>query len=280
MYPVLLRVGEFEIASFGVMVALGALAGLWLFQRELHRARLGAGGIDAALAGLIAGVVGAKLLYVVEHIGEESLAGLLFASAGLSWFGGFAGGIAAGLLTLAAKHLPVVPVFAAATPALALGHAIGRIGCLLAGDDYGRVTDLPWGIAFPQGAPPAFAPVHPTQIYEAAFLAALAWILVRWRRRGLGDAHLLGRYFLLAGMARFLIEFIRINERVALGLTVAQWASLLAMSAGLVFVVASAIRSGDVFPGPDPAGSQREISRSRGSTANVFVSSSNRRPRC
>jgi phosphatidylglycerol:prolipoprotein diacylglycerol transferase len=225
------------------MVALAALAGVWLFRRELDQAGLAADAVDAALIGVMGGLLGAKLLYVAEHLGEEPLAGLLFARAGLSWYGGFAGGVGAGLLTLMVKHLPLVPVLAAATPALALGHAIGRIGCLLVGDDYGRPTDLPWGIAFPQGAPPTVARVHPTQIYEAVFLVALPWTLVRWRRRGLPDAHVLGRYLTLVGTGRFLLEFIRVNVRVALDLTVAQWASLLVISAGLVLVVAPALRT-------------------------------------
>lgn len=122
------------------MVAIGALVGLWLFRRELDRSGLAADGVDAALVGVIGGLLGAKLLYVAEHLGEETVSGLLFARAGLSWYGGFAGGLGAGLLTIMVKHLPVVPVLAAATPALALGHAIGRIGCLLVGDDYGRPT--------------------------------------------------------------------------------------------------------------------------------------------
>lgn len=259
MYPVLFRLGEFEVSSFGVMVALGALVGLWLFRRELDRAGLATGGLDAALGGLIGGLLGAKLLYVAEHLGEESLSGLLFARAGLSWYGGFAGGLGAGLLTLIVKHLPVVPLLAAATPALALGHAIGRVGCLLVGDDYGRPTDLPWGMAFPQGAPPTVARVHPTQIYEAVFLVGLTWILLRWRRRGVPDARVLGRYLMLAGIARFLIEFIRVNERVALDLTVAQWASLLVVSAGLMLVVAPAIRGRAAALHADRAGSHAGI---------------------
>jgi phosphatidylglycerol:prolipoprotein diacylglycerol transferase len=141
----------------------------------------------------------------------------------------------------------VLPVLAAAAPALAVGHAIGRIGCFLVGDDYGRPTDLPWAVAFPQGLPPTLEKVHPTQLYEMAFLFVLGWLLVRWRKAGAADRDVLGRYLLLAGAGRFLIEFIRVNVRVALGLTVAQIVSLGLVVAGLALIMAANA------PAPDPA---------------------------
>lgn len=232
MYPVLFRIGEFEVTTFGVMVAVAALVGLWLFRRELAVARLPDGAADAATWGLAGGLLGAKILWVVEHLGEGPATALLFARGGLSWYGGFIGGVGAGLVVILVRRLPIVATLAAATPALAFGHLLGRIGCFLVGDDYGRPSDLPWAVAFPNGLPPTLVPVHPTQIYEALFLGWLGWILLRWRRRGVPDAVVLGRYLVLAGAARVLIEFIRVNERVALGLTVAQWASLAIIAAG------------------------------------------------
>ena len=102
----------------------------------------------------------------------------------------------------------------AASAGLALGHAIGRIGCFLVGDDYGRPTDLPWGVAFPKGLPPTDIPVHPTQLYELVLLLPVAWLLIRWRRNGVMDRVVVGRYLLLAGLIRFGIEFIRVNEPI------------------------------------------------------------------
>ena len=125
---------------------------------------------------------------------------------------------------------------AAATPALAVGQMLGRIGCFLVGDDYGKPTSLPWGVAFPRGLPPTFDRVHPAQIYEAIFLAVLAWILIRWRRQGVGDRTVLGRYFLLAGTFRFLLEFVRVNVRVLGPLTVAHCFALLVVLLGLVIL--------------------------------------------
>jgi len=99
--------------------------------------------VDAAVAGIIAGLAGAKLLWVLEHLGEESVGDLLLSRGGMSWFGGFASGVLAGLMVMHRKRLPKVQVLATATPALAVGPAIGRIGCFLVGDDYGRPTNLP-----------------------------------------------------------------------------------------------------------------------------------------
>jgi phosphatidylglycerol:prolipoprotein diacylglycerol transferase len=127
-------------------------------------------------------------------------------------------------------------VFATATPALAVGHAIGRIGCFLVGDDYGRPSNLPWAIAFPQGLPPTTVPVHPTQLYEVAALVPLALLLFRWRREQRPDSFVLGSYLMLAGAIRFLIEFVRINDRVVGPLTVAHVASLLVISIGLALL--------------------------------------------
>jgi phosphatidylglycerol:prolipoprotein diacylglycerol transferase len=105
----------------------------------------------------------------------------------------------------------------------AVGQAIGRVGCFLVGDDYGRATDLPWGVAFPQGAPPTLDPVHPTQLYETAWLLAGAALL--WRRRT-RSPFLFGEYLILNGVGRFFIEMLRVNPRVALGLTEPQWIAL------------------------------------------------------
>jgi phosphatidylglycerol---prolipoprotein diacylglyceryl transferase len=239
VYPTLFRIGSFEVTTFGAMLAVGALVGLWVLRGELRRSRLPESALDAAVAGVIGGMVGAKLLWVVEHSGEEPFFNLLLSRGGMSWFGGFAGGILAGLAVMQRRRLPKLAVLAAATPALAIGHAIGRIGCFLVGDDYGRPTDLPWGVAFPQGLPPTAVPVHPTQLYEAIALVPLAWLLFRWRRQGRPDTFVLGAYLVLAGTIRFLIEFVRVNVRVVGVLTVAHLASLAAVAVGVAFLAAS-----------------------------------------
>lgn len=189
------------------------------------------------MAGLVGGIVGAKLLWVVEHLGDAPALDLVLSRGGLSWFGGVAGGVLAGLAVMHRKRLPYVAVLAAATPGLAVGHAIGRIGCFLVGDDYGRPTDLPWGIAFPEGLPPTTARVHPTQLYEAALLVPLAFLLLRWRGQRRPDLFVLGMYLVSAGTIRFAIEFVRVNERIVGIFTVAHLASLAAIFSGIGLLI-------------------------------------------
>ncbi len=239
MYPTFFRIGNFEVTSFGVMVAIAALVGLWVFGRELARSGLPASASDAAMAGVFGGLLGAKLLWVAEHLGEEPLRDLLLSRGGMSWFGGLLGGVGTALIFMRRMRLPMVATLAAATPALAIGHAIGRIGCFLVGDDYGRPSDLPWAVAFPRGLPPTDVRVHPTQLYEMFALFVVAWLLIRWRRHGVPDAEVLGRYLVLAGAIRFAIEFIRVNKRIVGPLTLAHLVSLGLMIAGACLLAVS-----------------------------------------
>ncbi len=237
MYPILFRFGDFEVTTFGVLVALGAMTGLWIFHRELVRSGLAADGTDAALIGVVGGLVGAKLIWAIEFRHTAPFLSLLLSRGGLSWFGGFLGGVGAGLWALRRRRISIVPALSAAAPALAIGHAIGRIGCFLVGDDYGRPTDVPWGVAFPKGLPPTTIPVHPTQLYEAVGLAAIAWLLIRWRRKGISDIVVFARYLILAGTLRFAIEFFRVNEPILSSLTLAQLFSGAMIVAGLSVVI-------------------------------------------
>jgi len=239
MYPVLFRIGGVEITTFGVSLAVAVLASVWIFSRELERSALPAETVNAAFAGVFGGLVGAKLLWTLEFMGEAPFRDLLFSRGGLSWYGGAIGGIGTGLWMLRRYRVPLLRGLAAATPALALGHAIGRIGCFLVGDDYGRPTDLPWGIAFPLGLPPTQVPVHPTQFYEAVLLAPLAWALIRWRRGGVPDAIVLGRYLVLAGSLRFAIELVRVNRGILGPFTLAQLIAVGFIAAGGVLLLKS-----------------------------------------
>ncbi len=255
MYPVLFRIGSFEVTSFGALVALAALAGLSIFRRELRRSRLPESAWDVGIAGLVGGLAGAKLLWVSEHLGEEPFFDLLLSRGGMSWFGGFAGGLLAGIVLIHRRRLPLMAVLAAATPALLIGHAIGRVGCFLVGDDYGRPSDVPWAVAFPEGLPPTLERVHPTQIYEALALIPLALIAWRWRQRARPDWLVLGWYLVSAGTLRFAIEFLRVNVRVAGPLTVAHLAALVVVAAGAIMLVRGG--SNVATPVKRPARSER-----------------------
>jgi phosphatidylglycerol:prolipoprotein diacylglycerol transferase len=223
MYPVLFHLGDVEVTSFGVLVGMAAIVGILVFEREARRSGLSVEATtSAAVAGVVGGLLGAKIIWAIEFSSTAPIVSLLFSRGGLSWFGGLIGGVGTGLWVLYRRRVPIMRALAAATPALAIGHAIGRIGCFLVGDDYGRPTSVPWGIAFPEGRPPTDVPVHPTQLYETALLLPLVWLLIRWRRHGVADRQVLGRYFMLAGAIRFSIEFIRVNLRILGPLTLAQ----------------------------------------------------------
>jgi phosphatidylglycerol:prolipoprotein diacylglycerol transferase len=155
----------------------------------------------------------------------------LFSRGGMTFYGGLLGGTVLALGSALYRKLRLLDVVNGAAASLAVGQAIGRVGCLLVGDDYGRPTDGPWGIAFPEGLPPTTVPVHPTQIYEAAWLFLLtAWL---WRRRARAS-FLFGEYLLLAGVGRFAIEFVRINPVLVGPFTNAQVTSLIEAAIGLI----------------------------------------------
>lgn len=184
------------------------------------------------------------MIWAAEFARTAPVADLLFSRAGLSWYGGLIGGVGAGLVALRVMRAPLVTTLAAAAPALAVGHMLGRVGCLLVGDDYGRPSRLPWAVAFPKGRPPTDVPVHPTQLYEALFLGWLTWLLIREQRRGVPDRLILGHYMILAGVFRFILEFIRINQPVVFGFTLAQiLAFILAATGALLLTRASSPRA-------------------------------------
>jgi len=233
MYPELFRIGGFAVSSYGVMMALafiaGGFVGRWQFAKRGVRPDFVWGLVIAAIIG---GLIGAKVHYLIIH--PESWPQNILSRSGLVWFGGMFGALfAAALVTVFSKQR-LGAVMDGSAFALAIGYAIGRIGCFLVGDDYGKPTDLPWGIAFPKGSPPTTVPVHPTQLYETlaslVIFALLLWVFSpRFKREG----PLIFVYAILAGIERFLVEFVRTNEPVALGLTQQQWISIALVIVGI-----------------------------------------------
>jgi len=160
---------------------------------------------------------------------------------GFAWFGAFLGGFVALVLLARRYRMNVLLMLDVASPAAALGYGIGRIGCLISGDgDYGMPTSLPWGMSFPNGLVPTTEHVHPTPIYE--LLAALLIAYLLWRigprilRRERPDGTVFAFYLLLTGLSRFLVEFIRINPKLFLGLTNAQVASVVCFIIGVILL--------------------------------------------
>ena len=185
-------------------------------------------------AAIIGGLVGSRLWWVVENWDETSddLFGSLFSGAGLVFYGGAIGGAIAVLFWSWHKGWLEGRTFDMGAAPLAAGYAIGRIGCQLAGDgDYGIPWDGPWAMAYPNGTVPTDVPVHPTPVYETIVMGIVTVVLWRWRH-SLRPGNLFALWAVLAGLERFLIEFIRRNDEVVAGLTQPQLISLAMILAG------------------------------------------------
>lgn len=236
MHPVIVQIGPLKLYSFGLMVVMAFLFGGWLTTRELARRKIAPAHLEGfPLGALVGGVVGARLYYLLEHLSDllRDPRGSLFSGSGLTWYGGAIGGALTVLIWARRKRQPLWTVCDAFAPGLAACYAIGRIGCQLAGDgDYGPPSDLPWAMAYPKGVVPTTVPVHPTPVYELLAMGLVTWMLWRLRLRPWSPGRLFGVYLMLAGLERLLAEFVRVNPRVALGLSTAQWLSVAAFVLG------------------------------------------------
>ena len=246
-----LDLGPLTLQTFGICFALGFLASGALVARRLRE--LGKPvdwAYEIVFASLIGGLVGSRIDYIVQNYDSVSddLAGALFSGSGLVWFGGAVGGAIGVLIWARWRGFLEARMFDLNAPALALGYAIGRVGCQLSGDgDYGVATDLPWGMAYPEGTVPTTEQVHPTPVFETVAMGLVALLLWQLRDR-LRPGALFGLYLVLAGVERLLIELIRRTDPVLAGLTPAQLFSL-AMIAGGALLLAR-LRGGRVEPRP------------------------------
>ena len=223
----------FQISTFGIMVGIAFLVGGQMAALSFEKAGLTRDeSWRVTVWCLVGGILGSKLWYAVEQVArgvQGDLFSHLLSRGGLTWYGGLVGGVIAAVLCIRIAKLPWLTVFNCAAPTLAMGQALGRIGCFLVGDDYGRVSDVPWAIAFPQGLPPTIDPVHPTMLYETAWLLPLTWLL--WRRRG-RSPFLLGEYLFFAGLGRLWIEAFRVNPTLIGPFSNAQATALACMAVG------------------------------------------------
>src|SRR5215468_10994222 len=211
MYPELFTIPwiHVPITTFGVMLALAFLVGTAITSFRMGEEGLEPDATTLLLYVMIGGILGSKLYFAIdEHLRTGApLAQLVFSRAGITWYGGLVGATLAGGLGCRIHGIPVKTFADCAAVAGPIGQAIGRIGCFLVGDDYGRQTDLPWGVRFPRGAPPTDEAVHPTQIYEILWLLPVAALL--WRRRHVSP-FLFGEYLALNGLGRLVIETLRV----------------------------------------------------------------------
>ncbi len=248
MYPYI-HVGRFTIGTFGLLLWLAAVFAGYVLYLNFRRFRITADAVSVVALTTVLGVIGAKLWHVLEtpHLLMQYPAEMIFDRAGFAWYGG----LVAGVLTLMwqgrQSGTGALGMLDLASPSAAIGYGVGRIGCLVSGDgDYGIPTKLPWGMSFPHGLVPTSARVHPTPVYE--FLAALVIGLILWqmgsRREARPVGEITGAYLALSGLARFAVEFIRINPKIYWGMTNAQVASLGSIAFGLGLIVWARRRAG------------------------------------
>ncbi|HET9948603.1 MAG TPA: prolipoprotein diacylglyceryl transferase [Longimicrobiales bacterium] len=288
MYPVLFElpdwipvVGGAPITSFGVFMLLAFLTAGYVLRAEMGRKGFEPDRAwDMVFMAVVGGIVGAKTYYVLlnwPRLVEDPL-GMIFSRGGLVWYGGFLLATALVVWEIRRQKLPLAQMADAMAPALALAYAVGRIGCFMVGDDWGRPTGSWVGIAFPQGSPPSrvdiierefgiqvdpalverygqIVPVHPTQLYEVAMSTLIFLFLWRIRRNDRPDGWLFMVWLALAGTERFLVEFLRAkDDRFFAGLTLAQ---LISVAIVIVGVVGASRLSGGRARAPAPAGSTR-----------------------
>lgn len=246
MLPVLFTVLGWPVQSYGVSKALAALVAGLVLARAFRRH-----GLPSEVAwtlvvhAVLWGFVGAKLYYLAEHAGSLSWHDL--GGAGFTWYGGMITGTIAVLVVIARHRLPLGVVSGLVAVPLSLAYGIGRLGCPMAGDGtYGRPTDLPWGMAFPHGTVPTMVAVHPAPLYEALAAFAIAGLLV-WLGPRVTPPAVFGTYLVLSGVARFLVEFVRLNPPALVGLTQPQLWSLLIVIIGVTILLGQ-WRLADLLP--------------------------------
>lgn len=252
MYPEI-EIGPLTLQTFGLCFGLGFIAaGAVVGRRFGELGKPPDWAYEMAFAALVGGIVGARVYFLVANWDDVSddVLGNIFSGSGLVWYGGAIGGAIAVIAWAAWRGILNLRLLDLAAPALAIGYAIGRIGCQLSGDgDYGPAWDGPWAMAYPDGTVPTDEPVHPTPIYETVAMGTVAivlWFLRDRFRPGL----LFALYLIFAGVERFLAEFVRRNEDVALGLTEAQLLSIVMIVAGSIWFAA---KRGSTAPPPEPA---------------------------
>ncbi|MBT3738260.1 MAG: hypothetical protein HOG33_04100 [Candidatus Marinimicrobia bacterium] len=268
MFPVIFDFGtisifgfEFHpvINSYGFMLMMAFYSCYYFLNKDLNRlgydAKLAS---DIVFAAAVGGILGSKIYYLIENFERVKAdpTGMIFSGAGLVFLGGLMGGTLGVTYVIKKNELTWINFADIVAPLLILGYAVGRIGCFLVGDDYGLPTNVPWGIAFPNGLPPStynvfqsyypwinlegFSPgvlkVHPTQIYESIIGFGIFYFLYQKRTKVVVIGSLFFTYLILAGAERFFIEFLRVNTKYLFGLSGSQLISLIMIFIGAWFL--------------------------------------------
>jgi phosphatidylglycerol:prolipoprotein diacylglycerol transferase len=234
-----IHIGPLTLQTFGICFAAGFLAAAAILARRFRELDLPADwSWEMTFFIMIGGLVGSRLDYMLENWSDvkHDLLANLFSGSGLVWYGGVIGGAIGGVLWARRRDWLGWDLADVASVPLALGYAIGRVGCQLSGDgDYGTKTDLPWGMGYPDGTVPTTADVHPTPVYETLTMGLVALVLWHLRDR-LTGGRLFALYLILAGFERLLVEFVRRNESVLSGLTLPQLFSLAMIAGGALLL--------------------------------------------
>jgi len=221
VFPELVHIGNFALPTYGFLVSLGVLIGLWISVRNSAKQ-----GIDPDQAWnlgilvVLCGIIGAKILYIVVDWSSyaahpSEIFSLNTLRAGGVFSGGLLAALAAAVVYIRRHHMPALATCDAFAPGLALGHAIGRVGCFAAGCCWGKETHAFWGVTFKNPVANAYVgtplnvPLEPTQLIESAVELANFFLLMWLFRRKKFDGQVMGTYLFLYGIARFFIEFLR-----------------------------------------------------------------------
>jgi phosphatidylglycerol:prolipoprotein diacylglycerol transferase len=264
MYPELLRIGNFVISSYGIALAIAFLIATILGEIEWKRKKMDIRDFNNIfIISLISAIIGAKLMFVFENYSIKEIIRepfeIIFSRAGFTFYGGFLGAIFFVIIYSKIKKISILKIGDTLSPSLAIGYSIGRIGCFLVGDDYGKPTNSFLGIAFPKGSPPTYAKflredfgdiikipeeipddallkVWPTQIFETISMFFVFLILFKLRDK-LRNGKLFGLYLLLSGIERFLIEFLRMTTRSFIKpLSIAQIIAIFIIITGIIII--------------------------------------------
>ncbi|HMK92012.1 MAG TPA: prolipoprotein diacylglyceryl transferase [Thermoleophilia bacterium] len=243
MIPVFFHIGPVTIYSFGVMAAAALVSACYVAYRVLRtRGVPFEFAYELLFVAGIGGFVGARIYYLLQHWSDVrgDLWHNAFSGSGFTWYGGLIGGFACVVAWSLIRHVPVGLMANAAGPAVAVGYAVGRIGCLLSGDgDYGSPTKSFIGMAFPHGTVPTppGVKVWPTPPIETVVMLLVAWYLYRMAKKPQPGWYVWGWFMVLAGIERFLIEFIRRNPVVFLDLRTTQWESIVSVAIGVGIIL-------------------------------------------